>query len=313
MSVVDAIGLWFHHAARWARSWYSTEPLAVELLPRTYNETKLLNDTVTEVLITCGGDKSQGLKLQYKQQPEAGSEYVSVVSSLWAYTREDLLRVRFPPYHGNSGTPAKDLSEITDREELHGVFTGEVLDQELHNLQLLDGSVAGIVQLVAAVVSTNPYQTAALGAGSDSVVLRGLLLEYHPNGTLQDALDAAKTETDWHWCQWGLQITKALAHLHQCGLTHMDLKPSNVVISADMRAILVDLSGIGGVTREWLSPEMRITAISSHRASRLESKTIFGHWAKCYQRWRMLVATRRGSYWGASPRLQLKLSHRVFF
>jgi serine/threonine protein kinase len=36
----------------------------------------------------------------------------------------------------------------------------------------------------------------------------------------------------------------------------MDLKPSNVVISVDMNAVLIDISGIGGVTRQWLSPEM---------------------------------------------------------
>lgn len=37
----------------------------------------------------------------------------------------------------------------------------------------------------------------------------------------------------------------------------MDLTPSNVVISAVFDAILIDVSGIGGVTRQWLAPEMR--------------------------------------------------------
>jgi len=37
----------------------------------------------------------------------------------------------------------------------------------------------------------------------------------------------------------------------------MDLKPENIVLSRNIHAILIDLSGIGGTTRKWLSPEMR--------------------------------------------------------
>ncbi len=36
----------------------------------------------------------------------------------------------------------------------------------------------------------------------------------------------------------------------------MDLKPSNVVLSAESNAVLIDISGIEGVTRQWLSLEM---------------------------------------------------------
>jgi serine/threonine protein kinase len=38
----------------------------------------------------------------------------------------------------------------------------------------------------------------------------------------------------------------------------MDLKPENIVLSKDLSAILIDPSGIGGTTRKWLSPEMRL-------------------------------------------------------
>jgi hypothetical protein len=37
---------------------------------------------------------------------------------------------------------------------------------------------------------------------------------------------------------------------------YMDLKPSNVVLSSESDAVLIDISGIGGVTRQWLCPEM---------------------------------------------------------
>jgi serine/threonine protein kinase len=36
----------------------------------------------------------------------------------------------------------------------------------------------------------------------------------------------------------------------------MDLKPSNILISAEINAVLSDISGIGGVTRDYLAPEM---------------------------------------------------------
>ncbi len=39
-------------------------------------------------------------------------------------------------------------------------------------------------------------------------------------------------------------------------MVHNDLKPSNVVISAEWDIVLIDFSGVG-VTREWMSPEMR--------------------------------------------------------
>ncbi len=38
----------------------------------------------------------------------------------------------------------------------------------------------------------------------------------------------------------------------------MDVKPENTAFSKDLNAILVDVSGIGGKTRKWLSPEMEL-------------------------------------------------------
>jgi serine/threonine protein kinase len=37
----------------------------------------------------------------------------------------------------------------------------------------------------------------------------------------------------------------------------MDIKPSNVVIDDSGNAVLIDISGIGGVTHEWRAPEIR--------------------------------------------------------
>ena len=37
----------------------------------------------------------------------------------------------------------------------------------------------------------------------------------------------------------------------------MDLKPFNVVIDIHDDAILIDISGVGGITPEWTASEMR--------------------------------------------------------
>ena len=37
----------------------------------------------------------------------------------------------------------------------------------------------------------------------------------------------------------------------------MDIKPANVVLDADGNAVLIDISGIGGITHGWRAPEIR--------------------------------------------------------
>ena len=57
----------------------------------------------------------------------------------------------------------------------------------------------------------------------------------------------------------------------------MDLKPRNIVISKHLNAILIDVSGIGGVTRKWLSPEMKV--LSEPLTQDMESRTQNDIWA----------------------------------
>ena len=58
--------------------------------------------------------------------------------------------------------------------------------------------------------------------------------------------------------RWAIQIGTALESLHTSGRTHLDIKPSNIVLDANKNAILIDISGTGGYLWEWLSPEMQI-------------------------------------------------------
>jgi len=130
----------------------------------------------------------------------------------------------------------------------------ETLELELRNLERMQG-YAGVVQLIAVVVSDNPYRTTKATEDELPSSLHGILLEYHPNGMLQDVLQSPKPDYPWH-C-WALEITYTLEALHRNGIAHMDLKPENIVLDRNMHAIVIDISGIGGTTGKWLSPEMR--------------------------------------------------------
>ena len=129
----------------------------------------------------------------------------------------------------------------------------EVIRQELQNLEHFKG-VAGIVQPAGIAVFSNPYATSA--RGNQQMVVNGILLDYYGGGSLQNVLDEQRLK-EYNWERWAIQIGNALCTLHSAGKTHMDLKPSNVVLDNDGNAVLIDISGIGGVTHEWLAPEIR--------------------------------------------------------
>lgn len=73
------------------------------------------------------------------------------------------------------------VSEIEAKEQNHTA----AFQQELRNILLLQGC-QNIVQLVAVVISPSPFKTSPLSEGVD--VILGMVLEYYPNGTLEDAI-----------------------------------------------------------------------------------------------------------------------------
>ncbi|KAH7317279.1 hypothetical protein BKA65DRAFT_542001 [Rhexocercosporidium sp. MPI-PUGE-AT-0058] len=186
---------------------------------------QLLDDTVTKLIVARQHDATtaQGQRLRLKTAPDMESEYAPVADHLWLYIQEDPFRVRFPVYNGDGGsTPTKDISEIRKKQELsagvHEVRVdndeksyvykevdrplyeprdSEVLEQELRNLELLRAT-NGVVWLVVAVISKNPYRTAETIKDDTPVVLRGILLEYYLYGILRDVLHL-KPNTDWPW------------------------------------------------------------------------------------------------------------------
>lgn len=85
-----------------------------------FQQIRLLDDTVTEVILTRARDDSPGSRLPFKTQPNAESEYASVVRDIWVSSREDPLRIRYPSYSYSSDIPTRNLSTIGEKEELEG-------------------------------------------------------------------------------------------------------------------------------------------------------------------------------------------------
>ncbi|KAI0410515.1 kinase-like domain-containing protein [Xylaria grammica] len=253
----------------------------------------LINDTVTEIVLSNTVPDSCHAAPSYatdtlmppdaanKLKDEPCNMYACVVHQMQIVDlREDPTRMRFLPCD-HDRIPTRDLTSIREERGLGaGVCVAyvdgdgdgdsdaepyiyktfnrvdyipvdtEVLVHELENLATLQDA-QNIVRLKAIVTSIDPYQTCESGQGT--TVGQGLLLEYHANGTLRDALESSESRP---WKQWALHIATGLDQMHQHGLTHMDIKPSNIVISAESKAILIDVSG-RGFDHAWLSPEMQ--------------------------------------------------------
>ncbi|KAB5527932.1 kinase-like domain-containing protein [Coniochaeta sp. 2T2.1] len=256
-----------------------------------FDRLHLFRDTVTEVVLSSEHDIATIRKLPLEQPNADKAEFR--LDNRWYYTREDPSRICYPSFDFDASMTAVRLSDITKENKLaagvHTVYHNHplyvykeidralyelsdtaILVQELCNLRLLRRSQY-IVRLVGVVVSSNPYRTADTDG---SLVLRGLLLDYHPNGTLADALQAADRSGGRPWRRWALQIALGLAELHCNSLAHMDLKPSNVVISVDGNAVLIDVSG-RAFTQEWLRPR----CVTSTRPPRKVWKHEYGVWA----------------------------------
>ena len=248
-----------------------------------FHELNLIPDTVTEINLVLESPESKSpthspLHLVEDIAIDTQNRFLMVASALKATIQEDPLRIKYPAYAKDSTLPEVSLEDILTEEDFNGSafrvkragksqsyvykkvdrpfynpYDTWVFLNELKNLKLLRGK-SHIVQLCHIVVSTNPYQT--IPTRVSPLVIRGILLEHHPLGTLEDRLQNADLE-GLPWKMWPLHIGYGLLHLHRHGITHMDLKPSNIVIDIHGNALLIDISGVGGITLEWTSPELQ--------------------------------------------------------
>ncbi|XPS75421.1 hypothetical protein M3J09_007508 [Ascochyta lentis] len=109
-----------------------------------------------------------------------------------------------------------------------------------------------IARLVATITSGNPYHT---GKQEDrNRVFRGFLLEYYVTGSLEAVLEEKSIQLAPE--KWLPQIARGLSCLHKNQITHLDLKPSNIVIDTQGNARLIDISGLA-TSYDWLAPDMQ--------------------------------------------------------
>ncbi|KAL4783833.1 protein kinase [Aspergillus varians] len=243
-----------------------------------YGSLPLLDDTVTELILdTLTGE--QGSKLIIRANEEStNNPFVKIVSRLRWNVQEDPSRVVYPLCDEFPAFQPINLDELSDQREIaDGVFQvlnisnntpyilkvvnrplyqshdTEAIRKELENFEIFRNK-PNIVQAIGIAVSTNPYMTSS--TRGQPLVVMGIVLEYYSRGSLQTILSECRL-LEFSWEQWALQIATALACFHRAGKTHMDIKPANIVVDADGNAVLIDISGIGGVTHGWCAPEIR--------------------------------------------------------
>ncbi|KAL1982189.1 hypothetical protein VTN96DRAFT_1669 [Rasamsonia emersonii] len=244
-----------------------------------FDSLPLLNDTVTELIVadqSVWPDEQRLPMMLAELLAQEGNSLARPGGSFVYKIREDPLRVRYPPYPDDSPLPSVSLSDLQIKQQIadsahlvlqHGCdrlyvyktvnrpfyhpHDTETFEQELRNVLLFRGS-PNIVQFVAVVKAPSPFATRPQAKNPD--VIHGMLLEYYPGGTLEEAIcpDNRREST---WMHWPKQIAMVLYQLHKNEITHMDITPKNVVIDAENNAVLIDI-GVG-FTHEWLAPEIR--------------------------------------------------------
>jgi serine/threonine protein kinase len=163
------------------------------------------------------------------------------------------------------------LSTDVDRVEWQGQtwafkLTGPSLEGTLRELSILDQ------------LSNSPYiiKLKAIIVNHDYTI-RGFLTPFMYHGDLTTVFDTARTDRglrndsddvvfDWQLkLSWARQITRGVMDLHAISAYNGDLKPQNVLVDSESRAILVDFCPMG-FTDDYVAPEI-LAALHGHETA----------------------------------------------
>ncbi|KAJ5162688.1 uncharacterized protein N7500_004518 [Penicillium coprophilum] len=238
-----------------------------------YRALPLLDDTVTKVSLTISKETHNSVKFRHgcKLQDNA---YATIAHKMNYEITEDPKRV-FYPVCSSLSLRRIDVNQLQSKREILGGVSKVLLEnqafaykeinrplyipcdseyimKELEVLMQFQGC-SGIVQLAGVVVCTYPYKTDP--ASERPKVVSGFLLEFWDLGSLEQILQSGHIKKYFNWRARMVQIGEALIYMHESHRSHLDLKPSNIVMNSKGHAAIIDIGGSCGFTWEWLAPE----------------------------------------------------------
>jgi len=248
----------------------------VEAIDYSHLRESLLDDTVTEIALRLS-EHSQNLIRIRDKYPTLENPLIAVAYKLHYDVREDPRRIIYPTLNGVPTLEKFSANQLQVKEWIsptvfkvlfrQDVFAYKTIDrpiyepgdtehilEEIKALAQFHGQ-PNVAQIAGIIISENPYKTCSSSKCQE--VITGFLLEYYSGGSLERIIDENEYQNDSVWIRQAIQIGKAIESLHKRGRTHLDIKPSNIVLDAERNAILIDISGSGGYEYEWLSPEMQ--------------------------------------------------------
>ncbi|KAJ5723650.1 hypothetical protein N7488_001685 [Penicillium malachiteum] len=204
----------------------------------------LLDDTVPEVVLNEEGTiGTASLCLK-----SGATNELSPIENIQYRICEDPLRVKYlSPAHFPSFR-AVEVSELIQEIEISdGVF------RVFHTGYKLSYVLKIIHRPLYHPRDTDVIKPCQKDNQPPGMVINGILLEFHSGGSLKYVLKE-QCLNSVSWEDWAIQIGNALDTTHQAEKAHMDLKPLNIGLDKDGNVILVDISGIGGITHGWQAP-----------------------------------------------------------
>lgn len=244
-----------------------------------FAQLQLLDDTVTNITLTLNEQTQNPIIIIREGFQTSENYFMALAHRVCCSITEDPNKVPYPSLDRCRGLRKFEASHLQKVEDITPTVSIVLVKQRKFAYKSIDRLIyvpgdaehvmdeidalsqfrghPNIAQLVGLVVSANPYKT---NPSTDMLpVITGFLVEFYSGGSLEQIIETKKVLDHALLVQWALQVGEALRSLHMSGRTHLDIKPSNIVLDSQKNAILIDIGGTGGFGLEWLSPEMEMS------------------------------------------------------